>query len=254
MRPRRDRRAGRRRAAAGACRVVLQVDGGDRLVSEGVQLGQSLPCRAARAAGGGLPGRRPAPRRRRIPASSPAPRRQRAPSRSSVDPGPVRTGRPFSSQRARGLREQGVEQHARQQHVGGGAARAQAVAQHGQEDLGRGALGGVFRAAMHSGRHIRRCRRGVWSKRSSSSLTLQSGAAASPSSARWSRSAPAPACPRAPGRRRAAARQQVQGAGRRGAVKSIQAAAGRIAHLQRQAQQGGFRVDADAAHQARLSW
>ena len=34
--------------------------------------------------------------------------------------------------------------------------------------------GGVFSAAMHSGRHISLVKRAVWSKRSSNSLTLQS--------------------------------------------------------------------------------
>ena len=37
----------------------------------------------------------------------------------------------------RGFGKQGVEQHARQQHVGGRALGAQAVAQHGQEHLAR---------------------------------------------------------------------------------------------------------------------
>jgi hypothetical protein len=114
--------------------------------------------------------------------------------------------------------------------------------------------GGVFSAARHSGRHISWIRRGVWSKRSSSSLTLQSVCSCQPiqravveKRARLSlssRAGPWRAAARRPGAaaRAAAARRD-----------EVHAAAGRVAHLQRQLEHGLLVVDAGQRIRRRVS-
>ncbi len=111
--------------------------------------------------------------------------------------------------------------------------------------------GAVFSAAMHSGRHIRRIRRSVWSKRSSNSATVQSVCSCqSIQRAVVEKRASASLSARARPLARSSAASRCSGAGRRGATKSMPSDAGRIAHLQRQAQEGVRGLDADGLHQA----
>jgi hypothetical protein len=87
--------------------------------------------------------------------------------------------------------------------------------------------GGVLSAAMHSGRHISVVSRSVWSKRSSSSATVQSTSSAQPIQRpallkRASASLSARVSPFA----RSSANARCSGAGRRGATKSMPAPPG----------------------------